>query len=541
MHLKVSRKKLGSGGFGSVFMGLTETGDFMAVKEISVDDGELMEEEIKRAHEEYDLLASLSHPNIVQVFDFTFEMATKVARIVMEYVPGGNLEAVIRDFRSTGGMPKSVMGLYTREILAGLDYLHTVPPCGILHRDIKPANVLLLPRAIDGAHVKLADFGLSKILREKSVMSQQGNVVGTIPYLSPLAVRSEFSPQSDLWAVGCTVLQMSSGNVPWSETGKAQFTLMFHIGEREDHHPLIPDSVGDNLRDFLRACFSAERYGTTCSVVRDHQWLTDGGAHYETESTSGESAVQQNIRISEILMKTDENMRQLGREGESWELAANIAANSQQWNTSFSYSVAATSAPPGEPHHPYGPVFRDEKSLHWDILWQRISQLPRFSAAPFREQYGHILPLVQYIMCRRGMAGVDECSIVSFHDDFCPLQVYFNTVESIIEDIAELNRRRVFLRGATTQDAERVLSALEPGAMLVRPSKSEPGKLALSVQSSHQEVKHYLILRHHQHNAITIHGHPAEPTASTLRGLIDTLMQKYPIEFRRRRRHLRWK
>jgi len=430
---------------------------------------------------------------------------------------------VINDFLPAGGIARSVMFLYTREILSGLDYLHSVPPAGILHRDIKPANVLLLPRAVDGAHVKLADFGMSKVLRENSVMSQKGSIVGTVPYMSPQAVQGNFTAGADLWAVGCTVLQMATGYMPWYETEKKGMVLMYHIGSSESHNPRIPDDfAGTRLEDFLRACFKAEKHSTTCSTLRDHPLMRIA---CEDEAAKSD--------LHDFLLKEDEKvMQQKEMAQRGWDSTHSITKASEQWQTSFSYT--ATTAP----SDPYGSVFKDEKSLTWDTLWQRISQLPRFSGIPFRDQYGHILPLVQYIMCRRGMDGVDDTPTVSFHDDFCPLQMYFQTVESMIEDIGELNRRRLFRMGASTQDTERVLGKAEAGAMLVRPSKSEPGKLALSVLNDSRQTKHYFIVRQPvpggepQYGKLHLFGRAGGPEADSLRELIDILTKDFTEEFR---------
>merc|ERR1712166_1273740 len=125
---------LGNGAFGEVFMGLDE--DIGA------------------------LLAAFDHPNIVRYLGAQQEQHKLF--ILMEYMPGGSLETLLKRF---GAFTERMTRRYLRQILCGLSYLHSV---GVVHRDIKGANILL---SSDGL-VKLADFGASK--RIECVMNASG-------------------------------------------------------------------------------------------------------------------------------------------------------------------------------------------------------------------------------------------------------------------------------------------------------------------------------------------------------------------------------
>eukprot|EP00662_Eupelagonemidae_sp_cell21_P005193 gene5193-13501_t len=137
-------------------------------------------------------------------------------RIVMENMAGGS---VARFVKHIGALPRGVAARYTAAALSGLGHLHGH---GIVHADIKPSNLLLTPEGV----CKLADFGLARRAAECAQFSatvqldddSDGGIEGTLPYMSPLLlIRAAYSPQSDLWALGCTVVEVVTGQVPWMD------------------------------------------------------------------------------------------------------------------------------------------------------------------------------------------------------------------------------------------------------------------------------------------------------------------------------------
>ena len=135
--------------------------------------------------------------------------------IFLEYVPGGSLRSLLDRF---GTLEEAVVRLYSRQILLGLEYLHAN---GIAHRDVKAANVLV---SNDGS-VKLADFGASKRTRDAmpaaNANATGGHAKGTPLWMAPevirAAPRSQGWRKADVWSVGCTVIEMSTGKPPWSQ------------------------------------------------------------------------------------------------------------------------------------------------------------------------------------------------------------------------------------------------------------------------------------------------------------------------------------
>eukprot|EP01062_Namystynia_karyoxenos_P082439 TRINITY_DN9284_c0_g2_i1.p1 TRINITY_DN9284_c0_g2~~TRINITY_DN9284_c0_g2_i1.p1 ORF type:complete len:1278 (+),score=249.80 TRINITY_DN9284_c0_g2_i1:84-3836(+) len=174
---------------------------------------------------EVDVLGRLQHDQIVCYLGATVAAGHLV--LVMEFVSGGSLEGLIKQF---GALPEHAVRRYTGAILRGLSYLHSN---GIVHRDFKPGNVLLHS---DG-HVKIADFGASGELRK---LTRQ-EIVGTPLYMAPEAARGHAEAASDVWGVGVTVCEMLTGQVPYDVNSDsfraAAFVYQLSSGAV---HPVLP-------------------------------------------------------------------------------------------------------------------------------------------------------------------------------------------------------------------------------------------------------------------------------------------------------------
>jgi tRNA A-37 threonylcarbamoyl transferase component Bud32 len=197
--------KLGEGGLAEVYQAQdVALGRLVAVKalrrEYVVDPAFLV-----RFHREAQNAASLTHPNIVAVYDFGQDLGRPY--IVMEYVPGRDLRTVIQ-----GGGALSVdqaveIGL---QVCAAVGYAHRA---GLVHGDIKPGNILITP---DG-RVKVVDFGLARLLGE-SAMDEEGELVwGTPAYFAPeQAAGDRVVPATDVYAIGVILYEMLTGRIPFT-------------------------------------------------------------------------------------------------------------------------------------------------------------------------------------------------------------------------------------------------------------------------------------------------------------------------------------
>lgn len=229
-------RRIGGGAFGDVYSAInTATGEPMAVKIIQI--GHLSEKLLVALERESDLMQRLSHENLVKGYGLERDEEHGRVYILMELVPLGSLQTVLKEY---GPVAEAAARAYAKELFAGLAYLHDQR---VLHRDIKPANCLISAKGT----IKLADFGISRM----GLSLQTQNISGTPAYMSPDAINGRYSVASDLWAVGCTLLELITGEQPWGHLGLESSTqIIFHIATSPKPYPL-PDSISPYLREVL--------------------------------------------------------------------------------------------------------------------------------------------------------------------------------------------------------------------------------------------------------------------------------------------------
>jgi len=159
----------------------------------------------RRFKDEAQAVAALDHPNILGIFD-NGETADTVF-LVMPFVEGGSLADRLR---AAGRLTPQQAATYITQAAAALDHAHRR---GLIHRDIKPQNMLL--RAEDD-RLLLADFGIAKLLREASSAQSRSAIVGTLAYMAPEQFQGQTSPAVDVYALGCLLFQLLTGEVPYA-------------------------------------------------------------------------------------------------------------------------------------------------------------------------------------------------------------------------------------------------------------------------------------------------------------------------------------
>ncbi|XP_010547897.1 PREDICTED: mitogen-activated protein kinase kinase kinase YODA-like isoform X3 [Tarenaya hassleriana] len=255
-------KLLGRGTFGQVYQGFnSEKGKMCAIKEVRViSDDQTSRECLKQLNQEINLLSQLSHPNIVQYYGS--ELSEETLSVYLEYVSGGSIHKLLQEY---GAFTEPVIQNYTRQILAGLAYLHGR---NTVHRDIKGANILVDPNG----EIKLADFGMAKhITACSSMLSFKGS-----PYwMAPEVVMNTngYNLAVDIWSLGCTILEMATAKPPWSHyEGVA---AIFKIGNSKDI-PEIPDQLSDDAKNFIRLCLQRDpSKRPTASQLLEHSFLRE--------------------------------------------------------------------------------------------------------------------------------------------------------------------------------------------------------------------------------------------------------------------------
>ena len=204
--------KIGEGGMGAVFRGI----DVMLEREVAVKmlRPELSQQPniVERFRSEAVTLAKLNHPNIATLYSFLRQGDDFF--MVMEFVRGETLDGLIR--RSGAMVCDRAIALFC-QALEGIDHAHRM---GIIHRDIKPANMMMT----ESGTLKVMDFGIARVLGTAR-MTKQGNIVGTIEYMSPEQVRGqETDARSDIYSLGILLYEMLTGRVPFSSD--SEFDLM---------------------------------------------------------------------------------------------------------------------------------------------------------------------------------------------------------------------------------------------------------------------------------------------------------------------------
>jgi len=262
---------IGEGSFGSVYLALHAiTGELMAVKQVELPDvGKGTESDKKKQSMvnalklEIELLQGMHHQHIVQYLGTSSDETH--LNIFLEYVPGGSIAAMLKQYNT---FPEPLTRNFTRQILDGLSYLHSR---NIIHRDIKGANILVDNR---GA-VKISDFGVSKQttsnLTNPSTLSTintkdfgplggpgtRTSLQGSVFWMAPEVVRQTGqSIKSDIWSVGCLIVEMFTGSRPFPSMTTLQ--TLFAVGS-QSQKPAVPEGASNDAKRFLELCFEVDQ------------------------------------------------------------------------------------------------------------------------------------------------------------------------------------------------------------------------------------------------------------------------------------------
>ncbi|KAL2006122.1 hypothetical protein VTN00DRAFT_9776 [Thermoascus crustaceus] len=281
---------IGGGTFGSVYAAINLDSNYlMAVKEIRLQDPQLIPTIAQQIRDEMGVLEVLDHPNIVSYHGI--EVHRDKVYIFMEYCSGGSLASLLEHGRIED---ETVIMVYALQLLEGLAYLHQ---SGIVHRDIKPENILLDHNGV----IKYVDFGAAKVIARhgKTVAAMdtfnkkdplvpkepphqrknQKTMTGTPMYMSPEVIRGDSSKlvnrqgAVDIWSLGCVILEMATGRRPWSSLDN-EWAIMYNIAQ--GNQPQLPsrDQLSDMGIDFLKRCFERDPMRRpTAAELLQHEWI----------------------------------------------------------------------------------------------------------------------------------------------------------------------------------------------------------------------------------------------------------------------------
>ncbi|KAF2182255.1 Ssk2-type MAP kinase [Zopfia rhizophila CBS 207.26] len=295
---------VGGGTFGSVYAAINlDSGHLMAVKEIRLQDPQLIPTIVSQIRDEMGVLQVLDHPNIVSYYGI--EPHRDKVYIFMEYCSGGSLAGLLEHGRIED---ETVIMVYALQMLEGLGYLHE---SGVVHRDIKPENILLDHNGI----IKFVDFGAAKVIARQGKtlaaehaatrQGRQKSMTGTPMYMSPEVIRGSNMGRHgavDIWSLGCVILEMATGRRPWASLDN-EWAIMYNIAQ--GNPPQLPtrDQLSDQGIDFLQKCFERDpSKRASAAELLQHDWIMTLRAQLslepqtpqtpsDTSSSSGPSSV----------------------------------------------------------------------------------------------------------------------------------------------------------------------------------------------------------------------------------------------------------
>lgn len=257
-------RKIGDGGMAFVYEAkdrlLNRTVAVKVLRPEFVDD----EEFLGKFKREAEAVASLSNPNIVNVYDVGED--GKVHYIVMEFIDGQNLKEIIKN---EGTLDEYTALDITKQIAMALSAAHKK---GIIHRDIKPHNILI---SNEGRIVKVADFGIAKAV-SNSTMTNIGSIIGSVHYFSPEQAKGKFvTNNADLYSLGIVLYEMLIGKVPFRGDSPISIALQ-HINDEIEFTPdekvNIPQSVRTIIKKLTEKS-SADRYQSAEELIEDIEYI----------------------------------------------------------------------------------------------------------------------------------------------------------------------------------------------------------------------------------------------------------------------------
>ncbi|PUZ55200.1 hypothetical protein GQ55_5G193200 [Panicum hallii var. hallii] len=256
-------RTLGRGASGAVVSLAADaaSGALFAVKSAAA--GAAGAEQLRR---EGAILSALRSPHVLPCLGFRAAAdAGGECQLFLEFAPGGSLADVAA--RSGGGrLGERAVRAYAADVARGLAYLHGR---ALVHGDVKAANVVI---GADG-RAKLADFGCARSAAAGSARP----LGGTPAFMAPEVARGEEQgPAADVWALGCTVLELATGRAPWGDLGDL-LAAVHRIGYT-DAAPEVPAWMSAEARDFLARCFARNpRDRWAAAELLEHPFLASAG------------------------------------------------------------------------------------------------------------------------------------------------------------------------------------------------------------------------------------------------------------------------
>ena len=232
-------EQVGSGGMAVVYRGRDTALDREVAVKLLHPHLAARAESRARFSREARAVARLSHPNIVEIYDYAGDAALE-SYLVTEFVRGRTLRAFAEE--EGIGFPE-IAALLARALASALVHAHSA---GVIHRDLKPENVLVL-EAPGRRAVKLVDFGIARILASDEKMTMTGALVGSPNHMAPEIIEGrEADPRSDLFSLGTILYWLATGGMPFeapNPTATLRRVIEGSYADPREACPLVSDAL----------------------------------------------------------------------------------------------------------------------------------------------------------------------------------------------------------------------------------------------------------------------------------------------------------
>ncbi|MBE6022377.1 MAG: Stk1 family PASTA domain-containing Ser/Thr kinase [Cellulosilyticum sp.] len=288
-------EKIGAGGMSIVYKAKdNRLQRYVAIKELReefVQD----EEFVGKFRKEALSAASLSHPNIVGIYDVGSDK--EVHYIVMEYVEGKTLKQLIDEEGPFEAKTVLELGI---QIVSALKHAHQKK---IIHRDIKPQNILM---TTDGV-LKVTDFGIAKAVDSSTIVAT-GNAIGSVHYFSPEQAKGKYvNESSDLYSCGIVLFELATKRLPFEADSHISIALK-HINEEfprpSSINPMIPENL-ENIILHATCKNQADRYQNADEMLRDMRGVLQNPNYVVSLAHLTEQTILLSPEESKILRETE--------------------------------------------------------------------------------------------------------------------------------------------------------------------------------------------------------------------------------------------
>jgi serine/threonine-protein kinase len=262
-------KLIGRGGMGAVW-GASHTrlpGKRVAIKVLL--SGVIGDEVYARFRREAEIASRIGHPNIVEVLDWN-TLPSGTPYLVLEFLNGESMAGRLKK----GPIPLGPALDILRQIGSALNAAHRA---GVVHRDLKPENIFLCPSDSGGVltdHVKVLDFGISKIKNSTTVQTQEARILGTPQYMAPEQAsgkNAEIDQRTDVFALGAIAYEMFTGKAAFEGDNLAMVVYKVVFEEPEALETLVPQLPPQVIASVKRAMSkkSADRYPDVSTMIAE--------------------------------------------------------------------------------------------------------------------------------------------------------------------------------------------------------------------------------------------------------------------------------